>query len=115
MRGAGYYTDPDSGAVIEYTHEPEDNPYPDGPTLEVNQKVADAEEAKELARTSLNEKNKNADKASFTLVGDVGMVAGVTVKVVGWGIFDGKYIVETATHKTTGGYTVALTLRKTKT
>ena len=54
-----------------------------------------------------------SDKAEFTLVGDLTLVAGVTVSVVGWGMFDDKYIVETATHSVTGsGYTLQVKLRK---
>jgi hypothetical protein len=42
----------------------------------------------------------------------VRLVAGVTVTVAGYGMFDGKYIIETATHSFTGGYGVSLKLRR---
>jgi hypothetical protein len=60
----------------------------------------------------LRQKNKAEFSADFTLVGDCRLVAGVTVEVGGWGVFDGKYIIETATHNFTGGYTVGVKLRR---
>ena len=45
------------------------------------------------------------------MVGDVDYVAGITVRVYGYGEFNGKYIVEQATHSITGGYKVQIKLR----
>lgn len=105
------YTDPATKKTVEYTYKPK-NADGTGQVLEVNEKVKSREEARQLAMKRLRQKNKNEYKASFTLVGDLDLVAGVTVNVTGWGMFDGKYIIETATHNLTGGYTVNLTLRR---
>lgn len=104
------YTDPDTKETIEATYTP-DNANADGQTLEVKQKVSSVAEAKELARKSLRAKNKGETTAEFTLVGDVDYVAGITVRVYGYGEFNGKYIVEQAVHNVTGGYTVQIKLR----
>ncbi len=104
------YTDPYTKETIEYTYEPEDA-NEDGQTLEIKQKVSSVEEAKELARKSLRAKNKGETTAEFTLVGDADYVAGITVRVYGYGEFAGKYIVEEATHNITGGYKVNIKLR----
>ena len=104
------YTDPNTKKKIEYTYEPE-NANKDGQTLEVKQKVSSIEEAKELARKSLRAKNKGETTAEFTLVGDVDLVAGVTVRVYGYGEFNGKYIIEQANHSITGGYKTQIKLR----
>lgn len=104
------YTDPDTKETIEATYTPE-NANADGQTLEVKQKVSSVAEAKELARKSLRAKNKGETTAEFTLVGDVDYVAGITVRVYGYGEFNGKYIVEQATHSITGGYKVQIKLR----
>ncbi len=96
--------------TIEATYTPE-NANSDGQTLEVKQKVSSVAEAKELARKSLRAKNKGETTAEFTLVGDVDYVAGITVRVYGYGEFNGKYIVEQATHSITGGYKVQIKLR----
>jgi len=43
----------------------------------------------------------------------VGLVAGVTVMLKGWGGWDGKYIVTKAVHTVGGsGYTTQISLRK---
>ena len=104
------YTDPDTEEIIEYTYTPEDA-NADGQTLEIKQKVRNVEEAKELARKSLRARNKGETTAEFTLIGDVDYVAGITVRVYGYGEFNGKYIVEQATHNITGGYKVNIKLR----
>lgn len=104
------YTDPDTKKTIEATYTPE-NANSDGQTLEVKQKVSSVAEAQELARKSLRAKNKGETTAEFTLVGDVDYVAGITVRVYGYGEFNGKYIVEQATHSITGGYKVQIKLR----
>ena len=102
---------PETKETIEYTYTPR-NANKDGQTLEINEKVSDKEEARKLAMKRLRQKNKAEFSAEFTLVGDVLLVAGVTVEVVGYGAFDGKYIIETATHNLTGGYTVGVKLRR---
>lgn len=91
------YTDPATGTTLEYTYTPRDADK-SGQTLEINEKVSSREEARQLAMKRLREKNKGEFKASFKMAGDARLVAGVTVQVAGCGAFDGKYIIETATH-----------------
>jgi len=106
------YTDPQTKNTIEYTYTPRDAD-PDGQTLEINEKVNTREEAKQLAMKRLRQKNKAEYQAEFTLVGDVRLVAGVTANVIGWGMFDGKYIIETAAFNVAGsGCTVQTKLRR---
>lgn len=106
------YTDPATGTTIEYTYTPRDADK-SGQTLEINEKVSNREEARQLAMKRLREKNKGEFKASFKLAGDARLVAGVTVQVAGYGAFDGKYIIETATHSISrSGYKTDLTLRR---
>ena len=106
------YTDPMSGQTIEYTYTPI-GASPDGQTLEINEKVKTRENARQLAMKRLRQKNKAEYQAEFTLVGDVRLVAGVTVNVKGYGMFDGKYIVEAAIFNVSGsGCTVQVKLRR---
>lgn len=105
------YTDPLTQTTYEYTYTPKDADS-SGQVLEINEKVSSKDEAKKLAQKRLREKNKNTFAASFTLVGDPSLVAGVTVIVSGYGLFDGKYIIEQATHTVSGGYKVSVTLRQ---
>ncbi|RPF48264.1 phage protein D [Hydrogenoanaerobacterium saccharovorans] len=105
------YTNPQTGKTIEYTYKPQ-NPDGTGQQLEINEKVNNREEARQLAMKRLREKNKREFTAELNLVGDLDLIAGVTVEVVGYGAFDGKYMVESATHNLAGGYTVKLKLRR---
>lgn len=106
------YTNPSNNQTIEYTYTPRDGDK-DGQTLEINEKVNTREEARQLAMKRLRQKNKSECSAEFSLVGDASLVAGVTVEVEGFGMFDEKYIVETATHNVTGsGYTTQVKLRR---
>lgn len=109
------YTDPNTKKTIEYTYKPkktETTKEGTGQVLEINEKVKTREEARQLAMKRLRQKNKAEYQASFTLVGNALLVAGVTVKVVGFGAFSGKYIVETAEHQVTKGYKTNVKLRK---
>jgi len=105
------YTDPTSGETIEYTYKPR-KPPGSGLTLEINEKVLSREEARTLAMKRLRQKNKKEFEAAFTLVGDLDLVAGVTVDVIDYGAFDGKYIIATASQRVTGGHKVELKMRK---
>ena len=105
------YTDPDSKETIEYTYTP-DSSTGTGQVLEVNEKVRNTEEAKTLAKKRLREKNTQEFTASLKVVGDVSLVAGMTVKLKGFQKFDKKYKVTQAKHSLTGGYTVDLSLKQ---
>ncbi len=85
----------------------------DGPILKVSQSVGSQAEAINAARKSLREKNKEAGKATLSLMGNVGLAAGMTIAIKGFGRFDGKYIIVSATHAVGGsGYTTNLEIRK---
>lgn len=105
------YTDPDSKETIEYTYTP-DSGAGTGQVLEVNEKVRNTEEAKTLAKKRLREKNTQEFTASLKVVGDVSLVAGMTVKLQGFQKFDKKYKITQAKHNLTGGYTVDLSLKQ---
>lgn len=81
--------------------------------LEITARVADKEEAKALAEKLLRKHNRYAKTATFTLPGNIALVAGVTVMLERWGAWDGKYIITQAKHTVGGsGYTVQIKLRR---
>lgn len=84
-----------------------------GPVLKINERVSSIAEATRKARSRLRQKNKEAQKATFVVMGDIALVQGVTVMIKGFGKFDAKYFVETAT-QTVGrsGYQTSIELRK---
>lgn len=105
------YTDPDTKETIESTYTP-DSTDGTGQVLEVNEKVSSTEEAHELAKKRLREKNTQQFTASFSMLGDVQLVAGVTIRLKGFQSFDRKYKITKATHKLTGGYTTDIELKQ---
>lgn len=106
------YKPPKAKSTIKYTYTPPGAPKT-GPVLKVKQQVSSQAEAQRLARNNLREKNKEAGKASLTLVGDIRMAAGLTIDVVGWGRFDGKYIIDNCRHQIDGGgYTTTMEIRR---
>lgn len=105
------YTDPNTGACIQGTAEDPD--VSGDQCLNLTAKVGSVGEAEALAKKQLRAHNKLAKTATFTLPGDVGLVAGVTVLLKGWGGWDGKYIVTRAVHTVGGGgYTTQIRTRK---
>lgn len=105
------YMDPNTGKCIEGTAE--DSGVSGDQCLEIKAKVGSVGEAKTLAKKLLRLHNKLAKTATFTLPGDVGLVAGVTVQLKGFGGWDGKYIVTRATHTVgSDGYTTEIRIRK---
>ena len=105
------YMDPNTGKCIEGTAE--DGDISGDQCLEIKAKVGSVGEAQALAKKHLRLHNKLAKTVTFTLPGDVGLVAGVTVQLKGFGGWDGKYIVTRAVHTVDGGgYTTQITIRK---
>ena len=105
------YMDPNTGKCIEGTAE--DGDISGDQCLEIKAKVGSVGEAQALAKKHLRLHNKLAKTVTFTLPGDVGLVAGVTVQLKGFGGWDGKYIVTRAVHTVGGGgYTTQITIRK---
>lgn len=98
------------GKVYVYTYTPPNRP-PTGKTLIINERVDSLAEAERLARSRLRQKNKEETKFSLAMMGNINLVAGVTVLIQGWGKFDGKYFVEEATHSGPG-YTTKVELRR---
>lgn len=104
------YWDGKKKKLIEYTY---DVPgVKDGPVLKVNKRVTSLDEAKRFAQKEARNKNKSSRSGSITLMGDETLLQGVTVTIKGFGAYDAKYFVESASHQITGGYTVNIKLRE---
>lgn len=95
---------------IVYTYQPPNAPKT-GKVLVINERVDSIAQAERLAKKRLRQKNKEEYRFSLTMLGNITLVAGVTVTIKGWGKHDGKYFVEKATHEGPG-YTVKLELRR---
>lgn len=84
----------------------------EGPTLKINKRAKNIDEAKRWAQKEARNKNKGSKSGKITLKGNEKMVQGVTVNVANFGAFDTKYFIETSSHKVTGGYTTDISLRE---
>ena len=80
-------------------------------TLEINERVENESEARTLAKKRLSEANSREITGSVTLLGNVKLLAGVNVTLEGFGMFDGKYLIESVSHKVTQGFTSTLNLK----
>ena len=107
------YTDAATGQLIEGTATAEGEDSKSGQCLEITAKVKDAGEAQALAAKHLRLHNKFNRTVTFTLPGNTGLVAGVTVKLEDFGGWSGKYIIKQAEHAVSdSGYVTTITLRK---
>lgn len=108
------YVDAATGKLIEGKATAEGEDGESGQCLEITAKVKDAGEAQALAAKHLRLHNKFNRTVSFTLPGNTGLVAGVTVKLEDFGGWSGKYIIKQAEHTVSdsGGYVTKITLRK---
>lgn len=106
------YTQAKSNKTIKATYKPPGAPSI-GPILKINEQASSQAEAMRKAKKALREKNKEMSAARLTLVGDVRLAAGVTIMIEGFGNFDGKYLVVSATHQLgSGGYTTDIEIRQ---
>lgn len=105
------YTDPVSKVTYSGTYaDPEAES--DAQVLALNMRVSSNAEAEAMAQKMLRLKNKFERQCDFTYPGDPDLVVGVTTKLEGWGMFDGKYIISKAVHGVSNGYTTKITLRR---
>lgn len=109
------YANPNTGSVIEgiayvedYKEDSDDNQQ-----LEVTAAVSSIAEAQALAEKRLRLHNKYSKTATFTFPGDPDKIAGVTAVLIGWGSFDGKYIIKQSKHTLNhSGYTTQVSMRR---
>lgn len=106
------YMDPATGKCIEGIAEADGDDKDSEQRLEITARVSSAGEAKALAEKHLRLHNKFNRTATFNLPGTTALVAGVTVMLVGFGGWDGKYMVKQAVHTVGDGYTTKVDLRK---
>lgn len=84
-----------------------------GGSVVIWQEVKDTAEAQKKAQDYIKDRDKTGLQFTMTVMGDIRLQAGVTVKPVGFGRFDGLYYIGEVTHtQSSGGYTSQLTLQK---
>jgi uncharacterized protein len=71
--------------------------------------AAAQEAASQKAKSKLREQNKWEKEAEFVIVGDPGYLSGLCVQLLGFGIFDGQWFIDSARHSISEeGYITAL-------
>lgn len=109
------YYDEDEKKAHTYTYTSNNGGMTTGQTLKVNKRVKSLAEAKELAERSLRNKNKNETTATFTVSINFDnrlFNATQTFNIVGFGMYDGKYIIDKATHSISNGYKIQIEAHK---
>ena len=109
------YADPATGRVIEgvayaenYKEDAKNNQQ-----LEVSAKVTSIAEAQALAAARLKLHNQFSRTATFTFPGNPAILAGATVVLEDFGMWDGAYIIQQAQHSVgSSGYTTRASLRR---
>lgn len=104
------YQDAETNATI--TAEFTDPNKEEGKTLHVKEQVESTSDALRLAKKRLREKNRDEVTGSFDLPGNFALLASNTVRLIGFGAFDGNYIIETASHSVGNGYTTSIDVRR---
>ena len=130
-KGQVAYMSPESGQNIEGTYEPAEKPEGTEAVQETNESVQEAENggdggaefreiasgvdysnenaaaaeaAKQKAKSKLREKNKWEKEAELVLVGDPGYLSGLCVQLLGFGIFDGQWFIDSCAAQYFGGW-----------
>ncbi len=96
-------------AVIEATFTA---PGKTGKTLQIKEQVETVADAERLAKKRLREKNCEEVTGNLTLPGSFYLVASITVNMLGFGVYDGKYIIVDAQHNIGSGYTTSINIRR---
>ncbi len=84
----------------------------EGKTLEIKEEVSSIAEAERLAKKRLREKNCQEWTGSFSVVGNLTLVAAMTVNLSGFGVFDGKYLITRASHSIGKKYETSIDVRR---
>lgn len=96
--------------VIEATFTDPDKK--EGKTLEIKEEVENVAEAERLAKKRLREKNCEEWTGSFSVPGNLNLVAAVTANIIGFGKFDGKYLITRASHNVGSKYETNIDVRR---
>lgn len=96
----------------KYSAKIEDPTKSTGKTLKINKKVNSQAEAERLAENELRERNKKENTLTLTCAGDFRLVAGNVIALESFGVFDGNWLIEKATHSVGSGYEVRVECRK---
>ena len=97
---------------IDYTYTDE-TVDPSGQVYVLKKRCTSFAEAQKLAKAKLRQLNARHLTGSLSLIGDLLMCAGSVIKILGFGSFDGNFIIEKATHTmSSSGYVTSIDVRR---
>ena len=100
------YTDPKTGKKTKVTEK--DETKKSGKVLKQTKRVENTADAQRQAKAHLKNKNRKETTGTIVVVGNVKYVAGSTIDILGFGKWDGKFYINTATHSVANGYETSL-------
>lgn len=105
------YFDKEHNKVRTYTFR--DKNIKHGESMKLIEKAENIKQAEAMAKAALRNNNIITAKINLELMGDTRLVSGLTVNLKGFGNYDGKYIIATATHTINqSGYRTSVELRR---
>lgn len=102
------YRDAADDSDLEYTFT--DPSIPTGKTLRVVKRVESIAEAERLAKSRLRAANKRETTGSVSIQGNTNLYGGGNVMIEGFGVFDGKYNLDSVTSSVSSGFSQSLGL-----
>ena len=109
------YHDPVKNKNIDVTIKADGQAEGSNRVLMINVKAESTDDAKKICEERLKAANSKEITGSVSLMGDLRYVGGSNVDIKGFGAFDGKYLIESATHSLAGsGYTTNIKLSMNK-
>lgn len=95
------YTDPSSTKKLEYTHSLKGAA---PKVFELTEQADNLAHAEQICKAKLRALNMSEMTIKFSVMGNSLLIAGLTIKINDFGVFTGKYFIDTVTHSVGGGY-----------
>lgn len=85
-----------------------------GQDLVLSERLESQADAERIAKARLHQASVSNVTGSLSMMGDVRMAAGVNIDVEGFGVFDGKFFIDVATHTIdgSGGYKTTVQIHR---
>lgn len=102
--------------AVNYCSYTDPNVGEEGQEYRLKKRVTSKAEAERLAKATLRKLNARKVTGTITTIGNLSFLAGCVVACEGFGSFDGRFIITSASHAIgSGGYTTTINLRRINT
>lgn len=104
------YSDPQTGEFNDFTYQVPD--IERGGEYKVTQRCESIAEAEKLAKATAHAKNRRKVTGTLSVIGDTDLSSGLTIRLEGFGGFDGVYYITKSTHAVGSGYVTNLEMNR---